>query len=225
MAAIDPSAVPEHTGTANGNVPARATLKLIYDPTGPGRDEDSETESEHEENYLKALLAGGGPDDEDDEEDDESSSDDEEANGGPSDPSKTKKARREAAMQQMMAALAEGNDDSEDDVDMDSSPKANGLIKAKSTKGKGKALAEGSEESESEDDSEVSLDGLDEQVVCTLDPEKVRNPIHLFYDILKLRLHGLLRITNNPSISRSLKISAHTSRSQALMQSTLLVTT
>lgn len=173
MAAIDPSAKPEHTGTANGDAPPRATLKLIYDPHGPGDEDASEEDSEDEEEYLKALLEGRESDDEESDEDEESSSDDEK-NGGPSDPSKTKKARQEAAMQEMMKALADSNDGSEDDVDMDSSPKANGLIKSKSNKGKGKALVDESEDDESEDDSEDDLDGMDEQVVCTLDPEKVR---------------------------------------------------
>ncbi len=167
MAAIDPSAIPEHTGTVNGNTPARATLKLVYDPRGPDI-EDSEEDSEDEEDALKALLEGAGSEDEDD----ESSSDDEEKNGGPSDPSKTKKARREASMQQMIKSLAESQDDSENDVDMDSAPKVNGLL-GKPNKGKGKAPLEDSDDNESEEDSEVSLDGLDEQVVCTLDPEKV----------------------------------------------------
>lgn len=169
MAAIDPSATPEHTGTANGDVPSRATLKLVYDPQGPGDEDSSEEDSEDEETYLKALLEGRESEDEEDEE----SSGDDEKNGGPSDPSKTKKARQEAAMQQMMKALAESNDDSKDDVNMNGSPKTNGLSKHKSNKGKGKALAEDLEGDESEDDTEDRLDGMDEQVLCTLDPEKV----------------------------------------------------
>ncbi len=171
MAAIDPSATPEHTGTVNGNITPRATLKLVYDPQGPGDEESSEEDSEDEEKFLEALLKGRGSDDAEDEEDEESSSDDEK-NGGPSDPSKTKKARQEAAMQQMMMTLAELND-GEDDVDMESSPKTNGLSNHKSNKGKGKALAEDVDASMSDDDSERSLEGMDEQVLCTLDPQKV----------------------------------------------------
>ena len=185
MAAIDPSAAPAHTGTANGNTPVRATLKLVYDPRGPGSENDSEDDSEDEGNILKALLEARGSEDEDegeedDEEDDEPSSDDEEKNGGPSDPSKTKKARQEAAMQQMMKALAESQSGSEDDLDMEDAPRANGLaskakLKSKSNKGKGKALAEDLDGAESEEDGEGSPQALDEQVVCTLDPEKVRD--------------------------------------------------
>lgn len=171
MAAIDPSAAPAHTGTVNGDTKSRATLKLVYD-ANPGQDSDSDEGSDEEEEYLKALLAGHESDDED--EDDESSSDDEEKNGGPSDPSKTKKARKEAALLQMMGALAEGQNDSENEMELDESPLLNGLTKnSKANKGKGKAVAEDSEdESLGEDDTEDSVDGMEEVVVCTLDPEK-----------------------------------------------------
>lgn len=173
MAAIDPSAAPEHTGTVNGDTRPRATLKLIYD-TNPGQNSDSDEEDE-EEQFLQNLLAGRESEDED--EDDESSSDDEEKNGGPSDPSKTKKARKEAAMQQMMKALAEAQSDSENEMDMSGSPQMNGISKkGKLDKGKGKAVADDAEgESLGENDSEDSLDGMEEVVVCTLDPEKVGN--------------------------------------------------
>ena len=174
MAAIDPSAAPEHFGTTNGDTKSRATLKLIYD-TNPGQDSDSEEGSEEDAEYLRALLAGRESEEEDEEEDDESSSDEEEKNGGPSDPSKTKKARKEAALQQMLKALAEAQNDSEDEMEMDDSPQLNGLSKtSKVNKGKGKAVAEDLEdESLGEDGSENSMDGMEEVVVCTLDPEKV----------------------------------------------------
>lgn len=171
MAAIDPTAAPEHTGTVNGDTRPRATLKLIYD-TNPGQNSDSDDD---EEQYLQNLLAGRESADED--EDDESSSDDEEMNGGPSDPTKTKKARKEAAMQQMLKALAEAQNDSEDEMDMSGSPRMNGMSKkGKIDKGKGKAVADDAEgESLGENDSEDSMDGMEEVVVCTLDPEKVCN--------------------------------------------------
>ena len=174
MAAIDPSAAPEHTGTVNGDTKPRATLKLVYD-ANPGQDSDSDEGSDEEEDYLKALLAARESGDEDDDEDDESSSDDDEKNGGPSDPSKTKKARKEAAMLQMMKAIAEAPNDSEDEMDVDKTPQVNGLsTKSKANKGKGKAVAEDSEdESLGEDDTEDSMDRMEEVVVCTLDPEKV----------------------------------------------------
>lgn len=174
MAAIDPSAAPEHTGTVNGDIKSRATLKLIYD-TNLGQNSDSD--EDEEDQYLNNLLAGRESGDEDEDEDDESSSDDEERNGGPSDPSKTKKARKEAAMQQMMKALAEAQNDSEDEMDMSGSPRMNGMSKkGKVDKGKGKAVADDAEgESLGENDSEDSMDGMEEVVVCTLDPEKVSN--------------------------------------------------
>ena len=175
MAAIDPSAEPEHTSAVNGDAKPRATLKLVYD-TNPGQDSDSDGDSEVDAEYLKALLAGRRPEDDDEEEeDDDSSSEDEEKNGGPSDPSKTKKARKEAAMQQMLKSLAEAQDDSEDEMDIDKSPQVNGLSKkSKLDKGKGKAVAEDSgDESLGEDETEDSMDGMEEVVVCTLDPEKV----------------------------------------------------
>lgn len=176
MAAIDPSAAPEHTGIVHGDTKSRATLKLVYD-ANPGQDSDSDEGSDEEEDYLKALLAGRESESEDEDEEDESSSDDEEKNGGPSDPSKTKKARREAAMLQMMKALAEASNDGEDEMDVEGSPQVNGLSKkSKANKGKGKAVAEDSEdESLGEDDTEDSMDGMEEVVVCTLDPEKVGN--------------------------------------------------
>ena len=180
MAAIDPGAAPEHSDTTNGDVKPRATLKLVYD-TNPGQDSDSDEDREEDAEYLRALLGGGGSDeedeDEDEAEDDESSNDEEEKNGGPSDPSKTKKARKEAALQQMMKALAEAQDDDEDEMEMNDSPQANGLSKnSKVNKGKGKAVADFfGDESLGEDGSEDSIDGMEEVVVCTLDPEKVGN--------------------------------------------------
>lgn len=173
MAAIDPSAAPEHTGTVNGDTKSRATLKLIYD-ANPEPDSDSDEGSDEEEEYLKALLAGRESEDEDEDEEDESSSDDEEKNGGPSDPSKSKRARKEAAVMAMMKAIAEGQDASEDEMSVDESPKVNGLSKkSNETKGKGKAVAEDLEVDLGEDDTEDSMDGMEEVVVCTLDPEKV----------------------------------------------------
>ncbi|KAK4695424.1 FK506-binding nuclear protein, partial [Lecanoromycetidae sp. Uapishka_2] len=169
MAAIDPTAKPEHTGTANGDTPVRATLKMVYDPSGPGEGDDDSEGSDDEENYLNALLEGR---ESDDEEDEETSSDDEETNGGPSDPSKTKKARKEAAMKELIDALAEQNE-SDDVMDVDTSAGANGTkTKSKPDKGKARALIGDSEDEDSEEDSDDSLDGMEELVVCTLDPEK-----------------------------------------------------
>lgn len=162
MAAIDPSATPEHTGTANGDTPVRATLKIIYEPNDPNADEESDVGSD-DENYLKALLQ-----DDEDEEEEESSSDEEEKNGGPSDPSKSRKARKQAAVEQMMKALPEN--DTDDDVDIGGAFGTNGAL-SKAKKGKGKAT---DEDEVSSDDENEGLERLEELVLCTLDPAKVR---------------------------------------------------
>lgn len=170
MAAIDPTAEPEHTGTANGDTVQRATLKLVYDRSGPSDDDDSEGDSEDDaadQELLRKLLQGKGSDEDDEDEedeDDESSSDDEEINGGPSDPSKSKKARRQAAAEQLMKALMETG--SEDEMDVDG---VNGASSIKRNKGKGKAMSEEDEE-DSEDEEDES--NMEEVVVCTLDPQK-----------------------------------------------------
>ncbi|KAL9600721.1 MAG: hypothetical protein Q9219_002962 [cf. Caloplaca sp. 3 TL-2023] len=160
MAAIDPSAEPEHTGAVNGDSTPRATLKLIYDRNGPVEDDDSEADGEDGEDtsdFLRAMLQGN------DSEEDESSSDDEEINGGPSDPSKSKKARKQAAAEQLMKALAEN--EGEDELDVDG---LNGVPSKKRNKGKGKAMSVEDEEDSEEDDES----NLEEVVVCTLDPQK-----------------------------------------------------
>ncbi|KAL8782758.1 MAG: hypothetical protein Q9213_005136 [Squamulea squamosa] len=166
MAAIDPTAEPEHTGTANGEIPPRATLKLIYDRSSQTHDDDSVGSSD-EQGYLKALMEGQESDESEEEEDkDETSSDDEDVNGGPSDPARSRKARKQAAAEQLMKALAETvNDD--DDMEIDG---VNGLSTKKRNKGKGKARSEEDEQA-SEEESEVGAD-MEEVVVCTLDPQK-----------------------------------------------------
>lgn len=158
MAAIDPSASPAHSSTTNGNVHQRATLKLIYEPTKPGEDED---ESDDDDEYLRELLAGASDEDEDGDEDAESSDDDEEKNGGPSDPSKTKKARKEAATAQMLKVLREDTAE-ESDEDMQDPPMVNG-VSPKDKKGKGKAVAHLQDADEDEEEE------MKEVVLCTLD--------------------------------------------------------
>ncbi|MCJ1473350.1 peptidylprolyl isomerase fpr4 [Lambiella insularis] len=160
MAAIDPSAEPEYTGTVDSSAPIRATLKLIRQPYDPEDEEGSEGDSE-DQHYLNALLNGEGS------EDDDESSSDEEKNGGPSDPSKSKKARKEAAVEQLKAALAE--DDGEDEMEVEG---VNGIKgdASKLTKGKAKAIGDGNEDSDEEGDSEDIE--IEEFVLCTLDPTK-----------------------------------------------------
>ena len=217
MAAIDPSAKAEHTGTANVAAPPRATLKMVYDPSGPS--DDSSDDSEEEENYLKELLEGRESDGLSDEDGEDESSDDEDSNGGPSDPSKSKKARKEAAAQELIKALAEQNEDndSEDQMEVDGSPKMNGITKnAVASKGKGKAKVEASEQDEEDDDSEDAMDGMEEVVLCTLDPEKVSEEMVCSLLILGIDPRG--RHINNPSTLLYPKIKHHTLKSLALTQ-------
>ncbi|KAI4229576.1 MAG: hypothetical protein L6R36_000734 [Xanthoria steineri] len=167
MAAIDPTAEPEHTGTANGATPPRATLKLIYDRSSQNDDDDDSEDSSDRQDFLKALMEGQDSDREDEDEDEgQSSSDDEDVNGGPSDPARSRKARKQAAAEQLMKALAETVSDDEMEIDG-----LNGQSGKKRNKGKGKALSEEDEE-DSEDDEIEDSAGMEEVVVCTLDPQK-----------------------------------------------------
>ena len=75
-----------------------------------------------------------------------------------------------------------GDDEEEDDdeMDVDGSPKVNGLVK-KANKGKGKALEDEDEDDdededvEEDDEEELERLGMQEVVLCTLDPEKASN--------------------------------------------------
>ena len=165
MAAIDPSAEPEFTGSALNSTTPRATLKLIR--VRQELDDDSEEDdSEDDEDDvdvggLRALLNGAVSDDDDDDEDSDS---DEEVNGGPSDPSKSKKARKEAAAKAIKEAV-EG--DSHD---------ANG-VNGTGTKGKGKAAALDDEDIGMLDAviDDMDDEDVEEYVLCTLDPNQVCN--------------------------------------------------
>ncbi|KAL9126462.1 MAG: hypothetical protein Q9217_004483 [Psora testacea] len=176
MAAIDPSATPEQTGTVNGNALSRATLKMVYGPAGPVADELDDFKEGQE--YLKSLLEGRESDGLSDEDDDEvESSDDEDTNGGPSDPSKSKKARKEAAAQELLKALLKQEDDgSEDEIEVDQSNTVNGVGK----KGKGKAKASDSGDEEIDSDVLEDTENMKEVIICTLDPEKTyQQPIDI----------------------------------------------
>lgn len=146
MAALDPSEPAQVEETANGTTRPRATLKIL-------RQQIEEDDEENEE-YMRALLA---------ESDDEESESEEEANGGPSDPAKSKKARKAAALKELMESIGADSDE-----DMEEAGAK--VVK----KGKAKVTEEDSEE-DSDDDSEGSEDvEIEEFVLCTLDPEKVR---------------------------------------------------
>ncbi len=171
MAAIDPSAPPQADDTTNGDVPARATLKLIRQPLSDDED-DSEGDFD-EEDYLNALLENGASEDDED----ESSEDEEEKNGGPSDPSKSKKARKETAVEQLKKAIEDANAEDED-MDVDEPNGVNGVV---SKLKKGKAKATGDEESDDEEGEDLDIE---EFVICTLDPSKVGPPLLLIVYML-----------------------------------------
>ena len=157
MAAIDPTAAPDYPGPPSGDVPIRATLKIVREVLDPEAEEDSEDEGD----YLDTILDGN---DSDDEEEDESS--DDEKNGGPSDPAKSKKARQEAELEKLKEALAA--DDSDEDMGINGGDKHKGVV-AKVNKGKGRLVnGNTTDEGSSEED-----DDYEEFVLCTLDPEKV----------------------------------------------------
>lgn len=159
MAAIDPSAAPVYAGTANDNIPPRATLKLIR--------QDYDVDDDEGEDFAN------------DDDDDLSEDDNEEANGGPSDPSKSKGLHEETSIKQLLKAFAENKSESDDDDDEDEDMELDGVngvdgingIISKIKKGKGKATDDDDDDSD-EDDLMNSI-GLQEFVICTLDPEKV----------------------------------------------------
>ena len=173
MAAIDPSATPKKT---NDEAPPRATLKIVFDPEGPDSDDDDDDD-------VDLSDVGMGLDEDELE---LSSSDDEDTNGGPSDPARSKKARKEAAAEQIQKVLAENGVDSDDEMDVDGSPKTNGVVSIKS---KGKATAskqdeESISEDEDDDDGDVDFHGVEELVLCTLDPAKVLLPLRFSIHLL-----------------------------------------
>ncbi|KAF2228011.1 hypothetical protein BDZ85DRAFT_210326 [Elsinoe ampelina] len=158
MAAIDPTAEPEESGTTPGAKP-RATLKLIRQPLLA--DDYDEEDSDFDADEMDRLLAEGDSEEE--------SEDDEEVNGGPSDPSKSKKARKAAAVADLIKSLKDGAEDEEMDVDIPNG--VNGKAK-----GKGKAKIAATEEDEDEEDDEEDSDDdssfePEEFVLCTLDPD------------------------------------------------------
>lgn len=183
MAAIDPTETLEHTGVTSEVAPPRATLKLVYDPSGPGSPTSSQAEDDEEDTLRRLLRADDDGDDEEEDEDDidDEESSNEEKNGGPSDPSKSKKARKRAAVAQLLESLAEPG---ENDMDLDEKPKVNGVEARKLDKGKGKAidtLAKDDEDLDEEEGSD-STDGLEEIVVCTLDAEKVKTSASHYFE-------------------------------------------
>ena len=188
MAAIDPSTKARHADVTNDDQPSRATLKMVFDPSGGGTD-DSE-DSDDEDAYLKALQDGVESDGLSDEEDEDS--EDEEQNGGPSDPSKSTKARKEAAAQSILDALEhqESDEENKDAMDTDQTPKVNGLANSNASKGKGKAKVE-DDEDEQDSESESAAERLEEVVICTLDTSKVCRRVQHRFVLLQSLMHAL----------------------------------
>ena len=143
MAAIDPDEAPEFEDDNDSSKTPRATLKIIRPPPGLDLDESDD------EDYS----------DEEDEED----SDDEEINGGPSDKEKARKLKQAAAQKELEEAMEEDDEDEEDESGFDLKSVISKLVK-----GKGPAT-------DDDDEDDVSDEGLDldENVICTLSPEKV----------------------------------------------------
>lgn len=154
MAAIDPDEAAEFED-GDSSKPARATLKIVRPP--PGLD----LEESDDEDYS------------DEEDDDEEDSDEEEVNGGPSDKEKARKLKQAAAQKELAEAMEE--DDDEDDGEGDGGFDLKAAI-SKLIKGKAPATDDDDDE---DDESEEGLD-LDENVICTLNPEQVRRICNFF---------------------------------------------
>lgn len=157
MAAIDPSAEPQVD--EEHKVP-RATLRIIRVPMDLDDEEDDEDDEDYDgedvESIIAKLRAGGVALPEEDEDSEEDS--DDESNGGPSDKAKSKKAKAAALKKKLAQDLAE------DEMEID----------AVKGKGKGKISAEEDSDEDDLDDEDEEEDEVEEFVLCTLDPERVR---------------------------------------------------
>lgn len=195
MAAIDPDETPELEDGIDPSKP-RATLKLIRPPPGMNIEE-----SDEEEDW---------------EDDDEEDSDEEESNGGPSDKEKARKLKEAAALKEMEEDEDEDDDEEDDDDDDDDEDFDLKAAISKLVKGKGPAT----DDDDEDDEDDESLD-VDEAVICTLDPEKVRLAL-----TRSLHRHGKLTelfscsTTSKLLTSLSPRASPFSSRSPVLTVST-----
>jgi FK506-binding nuclear protein len=176
MAAIDPDAEPQVD--ESHKVP-RATLKLIRVPMDFDEDDEDDDE-DYEEGDIEAIAArlraaGALPEADSDMSDSDESEN--EKNGGPSDPAKSKKAKQAALTKKLQQDLEA------DDMEIDDSM-TNGV------NGKSKGKAKVTEDDLSEEDSDEEDDEdeeIEELVLCTLDPERVRRSIENFACISNTR--------------------------------------
>lgn len=176
----------------DGVDPSRPRATLKIIRPPPGLDLDEEEDSDE--------------DDEDDEED----SDDEETNGGPSDKEKARKLKEAAVLKDMEEDDDEEDDDDDEDEEFDLQAAISKLVK-------GKAPAT---DEDDDDESDEGLD-VDEMVVCTLDPEKVKLQQPMTIPILDEANRNLLCSTTSSLLtSLSLRASAFSSRSLVLTAST-----
>lgn len=110
-----------------------------------------------------------GESDEEDDDEEEGDSDEEETNGGPSDKEKARKLKEAAVLREMEEDDEEDDDDDDEEFDLQAAI-------SKLVKGKAPAT-----DGDDDDESDEDLD-IDEMVVCTLDPEKVKlasqEPLH-----------------------------------------------
>ena len=155
MAALDPDESIAPASSSESTIKPRATLKLIREI-----DEGDDESLDDEDEALRGLLAGSVSDSES-----ESDSDDEKVNGGPSDPKKSMKAQRMSQIRKLVDSVG-GGGDSDEDEDVEMGEGVNGVSK----KDKGKGKADSDEEEESVEGEDI---GVEEFVLCTLDPEKV----------------------------------------------------
>jgi len=157
MAAIDPTEEPEFE-TEGDKLKPRATLKVVRVAEDMFDDEDD------------SELDGDELDDMEDEED----LDGEEVNGGPSEKKpKSKDVEDEDE---------DEDEDDEDDEDGVLDAAAEALLKkimVGGGKGKNRALELDDEDSD-EDDEDLEGLGMDECVLCTLDPEKVCQELYAY---------------------------------------------
>ena len=163
MAAIDPSAPAQEAENISADAP-RATLKIIREPIGAADSDEGDDDNDFDSDQLRALLSEPG-DEDDSEEDDE---DTDENGEGPSDPSKVQRARADVLKKEL------DNEGDDDEMENGIPNGINGVGKAK--KGKAKVVDDDDEDEDELEDND-DTEEMEEFVICTLDPNKVRSSV------------------------------------------------